>query len=175
MKNVFFIFLLYPFASIKSQGKIKIKTEINKSVAAQKKDLDIKLTITNLDNRPYLLYKPEFDGYPFLDNPKSYFEIQSMKNKEFLAIPENDNWWASVMPVPLIDSLGKIIDRDPDTLRRGHQYLLNINPCNIYTFTKGKYRVRFVIQIFKISAQAYKYIKSDWITFEVTPELIEPF
>jgi len=161
--------------TIEAQQKIDIKAEIKKSVATKRNDLDIKLTITNQEDTPCLVYKYDQLGYPLQSDPKSYFEIQRMKKNTFVSIPLDDQFWANVLPVPLYDSVGNRLEDITDTLKKDNPYSLYFNPANVYGLTKGKYRVRIAIKILQMPSHAYNYLKSNWVTFEVRSKWIKLF
>ena len=157
------------------QKTIETFAEINKSIATQKQDLDIKITITNRSDSGFLIYKYGHSGNPTYYRQKSYFEIQKKENNRFVKVTFNDGGWASELPIPLVDSLGNFLDDVTDTLLKGKPYILYFNPVNVYYLKKGTYRTRLCIQILRISKQPYQYVRSNWLTFTVKPKAINPF
>jgi len=175
MKYVVLLLMLGQSTYGLCQETIEAFAEINKSIATQKQDLDIKITITSRLDSAFLIYKYGHSGNPTYYRQKSYFEIQKRKKNRFVKVTLNDAGWASELPVPLFDSLGNFLDDVTDTLLKGKPYILYFNPVNVYYFTKGTYRVRLCIQILRISNQPYQYVRSNWLTFAVESKVIDPF
>jgi hypothetical protein len=156
--------------AVSQTTKISCKLEINNSKINNIEDLDLKLKLFNYTNSSIAVKKYLNVGYCELYDTHICFYVEKLVLNKYKQIFGS----ANIDRIPMYDSLGNKITDTYDYLESRDSLVKIINPMDVFSFTKGKYRLRVYIKFEAFTETMQLFAKSDWLYFEVVPESIIP-